>query len=197
MHFRLATALLALATAPAHAESITANFEGALGTVMGVAGATTGTTFSGTYTYDDSVLMESIDADSGKYTFGGSFPATGFSITIHTPTPVEFAGTPLRDIELTDGAAADSMRVTAETGPTGSFLLQLDGGTDLLTSLDLGVPDLPGASGQLQYTNLGAGFILFSGILTSLSTVPEPSSAVLVGLALVGLAQRRFRSRVI
>jgi len=193
MRLNLAMILLVLAAGPARAGNITAEFEGILGTVMGVPGAVAGTAFSGTYTFDDSAAFQTLDADSRRYSFGGAFPTTGFSLVIHTATPVSFGGTPLRDITVNDTATGDSMSVVSETLTDGGLILDLTGGTNLLSSLDLVVPSQAG--GTLQYTNFVTGFVALMGTLTSVSSVPEPASSALLGLGIACLAWRRSRTR--
>jgi hypothetical protein len=192
MRLTLAITLLVLAAQPARAGSITAEFEGILTSVMGVPGAAAGTAFSGTYTYDDGAAFQTLAADSRRYDFGSAFPATGFSLVIHTATPVTFEGAPLKDITVNNRATGDSMAVIATTGG-GDFRLDLSGGANLLASLDLAVP--AGAAGTLQYTNLVTGFTVLMGSVTSLATVPEPSGTALLGLGLAGLAWLRSRAR--
>jgi hypothetical protein len=183
-------ALLVLATGPAQAKNITVEFEGILTVAMNVPGADAGTPFSGSYSYDDTAVLQVLGPGQGLYDIG--IPTSGFSLLIQGATPVAFAGSPLRDIAINDFGASDSMMVTAQTAG-GDFLLSVAAG-DLFSSLDLVVPDLSGAVGELQYTNLGAGFVVFMGALTSLSAAaaaPEPSSALLLGLAAAALAWRR------
>jgi len=193
MRFGLVMALFLLAAGPVRAGNITAEFEGMLTLASGIDGADAGTLFSGSYTYDDSAALHLLAAGSGRYDFGAAFPATGFRLVIHTATPVEFSSAPLRDISIEDGVA-DSLGVVATTGAGGDFRLDLMGGNDLFDSLALTVPDLSSGSGMVQYTNLGAGFVLFMGTLTALSAVPEPSSAALLGLGFAALAAARARS---
>jgi hypothetical protein len=194
MRFVLAVLLFALAAPATRAGTITAEFEGTLTLASGVEGADMGTPFSGSFRYDDGAALQMLDADSGLYDFAG-FPTTGFHLVIHTPTPVEFSGAPLRDITIDDTAGYDALAVVATNGPMEGFRLDLMGGTDLVSSLQLTIPDLAQGSGELQYTNFGAGMVMLMGTLTSLAVVPEPSSSALLGLVFTILAGARMRSR--
>jgi hypothetical protein len=187
--------LVVLVTPVARAGSILAEFEGFLTLASGVEGADVGTLFSGSFSYDDGAALQVLGAHSGRYDFGAGFPATGFRLVIHTATPVEFSGAPLQDITIDDTAGYDALAVVAMTGSGGDFRLDLMGGTDLVSSLELTIPELAQASGSFQYTNFGAGMVLLMGTLTSLVAVPEPSSAALLGLVFTVLAGARMRSR--
>src|SRR5262245_20229622 len=195
MRLGLLVALIALSAATARPGNITIECSGLLTLASGIAGADAGTGFSGSYTYDPSAALQVLSATSGKYSFT-SFPTTGFSLTVLAPTPVTFSGAPLRDITLNDAAGGDSL-IAIASGAGGDFRMDVNGGPNLLSSLALVVPDFSQTSGTLQYTNLAAGFVLLMGSTTSMAAsvdaVPEPSSALLVGLGLAALAAGRRR----
>jgi hypothetical protein len=190
MRLGLLAVLVALTAGTARAGNITIEFSGILTLASGIDGADAGTGFSGSYTYDPSAALQTLSASSGLYSFT-SFPTTGFSLTVLAPTPVTFTGTPLRDITVNDAAGGDSLTAIA-SGAGGDFRMDVNGGPSMLSSLALVVPDFSQTGGTLQYTNLAAGFVLLMGSTTSMSAaVPEPSSALLVGLGLAALAARR------
>jgi hypothetical protein len=187
--------LFVIATGTARAGSISVEFEGILTVAEGVEGASFGTPFSGTYTYDDAAAMQSSTATSAIY--AGS-PASGYSLTILAPTPLTLPGSPLFDITIGNSAAGDSLAVVANPFGTPSFRLDVSGGIDLFSSLALGVPAGLGTSAAFQYTDFGSpsGMVLLMGSLTSISAAaaPEPASALLFALGLGALAWSRVRA---
>jgi hypothetical protein len=196
MRARLVLTLLVLAAGTARAGNIAVEFQGMLTVVQGVEGAAFGTPFSGTYTYDDLAGVQSSTATSAVYAFGAAFPTTGYSLTIHTPNPVAFSGSPLRDITIGNATPMDSLAVVATPAAGGSFRIDVSG-TNLFSSLALAVPDITGANATFQYTDLAAptGMVLLMGSLTSMAAAaPEPASAWLLALGLGALAWRRART---
>jgi hypothetical protein len=200
MRSRLVLVWLVLAAGTARAGNIAVEFEGMLTVVQGIEGASFGTPFAGTYTFDSAAAVQSSTATSATYAFGALLPATGYSFTIFAPTPVVLSGSPLHEIKVGNAPGGDSLAVVANPFGSPSFRLDVTGGPDLFSSLALAAPAHPGAGGTIQYTDFGAtsGMVLLMGSLTSITTAaaasaPEPASALLLGLGLGALAWRRAR----
>jgi hypothetical protein len=208
----LAAFILAISSFGASAASITIDFTGVLTSTFDT--LTSGTAFSGSYTYDPSV------AGTGNSSFAVFNNLLDASLTVGSFSATVGPGTGLPEIQQDDVAGADRYALLARN-PVGSsqiggqditgFGFRLDDttGTAITNALTLlSPPSLSSFNGNAFFIffhdpNPGStvpdGFV--GGELQTLSvrnpTVPEPSSLLLLGAAAVSFQIARGRIKKI
>ena len=184
---------LFLGSGVAGAATITVTYSGTV-TTSTVASISVGETFTGVYSYDDTVPDSSpADPVNGHYngisfyqlTFSGgaSYTATLLPDEVYIVND-NLAGEDVYFIDVGDGVNTWTLHLHDDEGTV--F------GSDALS-----VPDLSHFSDASDFTTLalatGAGSA--GGNVTALNAVPEPASSALLGLGLAAFGSRRYQQR--
>ncbi len=205
----------------ASATPITYNFTGTVDTAIGTF-AGQGSVVTGFYTVDDSLSVDFFPGNSGIDDFRSDdnpglaweISVTVGSVTLTSADNSNPLGTYHHHIGATDSALEDEWRLGSirQDGADDAFALIVrdhspsppdgvavgSGNLDtapILSPGDLSLyDDVAGLSSVVDYTTGGVqlGFLTFS--LTSVTVVPEPSTALLVGAGFGVLAALRRRS---
>jgi hypothetical protein len=190
----------------AEAATITVNFSGVVGSVSpGLAGSfAIGDVLTGSYTFEATTpprptsdatfavydAVTDVSFTLGTYSAATAGPAPNGEIQVDNDPPSPFVDRYGLLSRVSDGLVGPA----ASGQPLGAFGFRLDDNTNTVFSTALTLP----TSVELSDFSSSAFFVFFGnelvdGTLTSISSVPEPSTLGLTALGLAAMARRRQR----